>query len=824
MGATQAIPSGVFAGRYVIEGVLGRGATAIVYLARDQKRGHAVAIKVLRPELAESIGADRFLKEIRLTERLNHPHILPVLDSGEYEGQLYFVLPHMEGGTLKMRLQREKQLPLHDAVAITRSVAVALAHAHEMGLVHRDVKPANILFAAGQACLGDFGIARALERAIGDDTTSTTMARGTPPYMSPEQASGERTYDGRSDVYSLGCVAYEMLAGMQPFVGPTPESVIAQKLTQPPRPLRVYRPTIPAAVEAVIAHALLATPADRYQTPMEFADALEAAARTEDDPSVGRAQQGQRRWIRRTIGGVAVAAVVGGAVIMWPSQLDNPETPSADPRRLAVLYFDDLTPDKRLGHIAAGLTENLIDQLSQVPLLRVISPNGVRVFRDGDTPLDSVARRLNTGTIIAGSVSSAGAQLRVTVRMIDANSGAQLNSRVLLHPLWNFFRLQDTLTTDVAFWLREHLGRQIRLRERREETSSVPAWELVHRGEELTREATRLVRKDDPSAAGMFRRADSALAAAERLDPKWPVPIASRARTAISRAFIYTDPAGRPTPLFAVQLRQAIGHADRALRASPRLSEALAARGEARARLVTLVGEEPADSLLVFAEADLQQAATERPDFAGTWYALGEVRFRQARYAEAAEALRSAYDADPFLENIRSVVSLLFFSSLYASKFDEARRWCQLGRSRFVGDIGFTGCELYLLGASGKTAAEATAAWRMVRDIERDGSSGTNDVTWSFRRMMVAAVLARAGMRDSTRAVLARTQRDRGDKPSADLEEAYVRLLLGERDEALQLIAKVLAATPSRRMRVARSAWFQELRGDPRFEALVADR
>src|SRR5688572_21736949 len=277
MDGTSTVLSGVFAGRYLIERELGHGGSAIVYLARDQQRGHAVAIKVLRQELAESVGAERFLKEIRLNQRLHHPYILPLLDSGKHYGHLYFVLPHMEGGTLRHRLQREKQLSLTDTIAITRSIATALAHAHEKGLVHRDVKPENILFTSDQACLGDFGIARALERALDESTTtSSSIVRGTPPYMSPEQAGGDHSYDGRSDIYSLGCVVYEMLAGMQPFVGPTPESIIAQRLSHAPRPLRVYRPTISPRVEAVIERALAITPADRFQRSEEHTSELQS--------------------------------------------------------------------------------------------------------------------------------------------------------------------------------------------------------------------------------------------------------------------------------------------------------------------------------------------------------------------------------------------------------------------------------------------------------------------------------------------------------------------------------------------------------------------
>src|SRR5687767_5647772 len=199
MNGSSSVLSGLFAGRYAIERELGRGGSGIVYLARDQQRAHAVAVKVLRPEFAESVSADRFLKEIRLSEQLHHPHIVPVLDSGKYERTLFFVLPYMEGGTLRQRMDAESQLSLDDVVVVIRSVCEALSHAHAKELIHRDVKPENILFTSGQACLADFGIARAFERALGDGTTSTSVVRGTPHYMSPEQATGEAVLDGRSD-------------------------------------------------------------------------------------------------------------------------------------------------------------------------------------------------------------------------------------------------------------------------------------------------------------------------------------------------------------------------------------------------------------------------------------------------------------------------------------------------------------------------------------------------------------------------------------------------------------------------------------------------
>jgi serine/threonine-protein kinase len=274
MENSSGVLSGPFAGRYTIERVLGRGATATVFLAHDSESDRKVAIKILKPELAESIGSHRFLREIRLTQKLHHPHIVPVLDSGEYERKLYFVLPLMDGGTLRDRLNRERQLAVPEAVAIAQDVASALEYAHKAGVIHRDVKPENILLAKDGVCLADFGIARAVERAVDESSTSTGIVRGTPAYMSPEQASGEHDYDGRSDIYSLACVLYEMLAGMHAFVGPTPKAVMAQRLLHSPRPVSVYRPSIPGALEAVLGRALEILPADRYASAREFAKAL----------------------------------------------------------------------------------------------------------------------------------------------------------------------------------------------------------------------------------------------------------------------------------------------------------------------------------------------------------------------------------------------------------------------------------------------------------------------------------------------------------------------------------------------------------------------
>jgi serine/threonine-protein kinase len=247
---------------------------ATVYLATDLRHHRQIAIKVLNPELASALGPERFLREIEIAARLNHPHILALHDSGDADGFLYYVMPYVEGESLRQRLMREKQLPLNDALQITGAVASALTYAHSHGVVHRDIKPENILLSGDEAVVADFGIARAITVARGANLTATGLAVGTPTYMSPEQAAGEAQLDGRSDVYSLGCVLYEMLAGEPPFTGPTPQAIIARSLMETPRQIHRMRAGVPEALDPVIAKAMAVTAADRYASAAEFARAL----------------------------------------------------------------------------------------------------------------------------------------------------------------------------------------------------------------------------------------------------------------------------------------------------------------------------------------------------------------------------------------------------------------------------------------------------------------------------------------------------------------------------------------------------------------------
>jgi eukaryotic-like serine/threonine-protein kinase len=303
------------ADQYIIEREAGVGGMATVYVARDLKHDRRVALKVLKPELAALLGVERFLSEIRVTAHLQHPHILPLFDSGQVGGLIYYVMPHVEGESLRQRLARERQLPVDTTVEIARAVASALDYAHRHGVIHRDIKPENILFQDGQALVADFGIALALRAAGGSRLTETGLSLGTPQYMSPEQATGERALDARSDLYSLGAVVYEMLAGEPPHTGPTVQSVIAKVLTERPRPLRALRDSVPPAVEAAIQKALAKLPADRFASAAQFADALTHAGPA--SPAAGADARGRGRRARVLAPWALATLALAGAAWWW---------------------------------------------------------------------------------------------------------------------------------------------------------------------------------------------------------------------------------------------------------------------------------------------------------------------------------------------------------------------------------------------------------------------------------------------------------------------------------------------------------------------------
>ena len=429
------------AGRYTIERELGHGGMAVVHLAVDLRHGRRVALKVLRPELAAELGAERFLREIRIAAGLQHPGVLPLYDSGDAGGILYYVMPYVEGESLRDRLTREGALPLADALAIAGEVADALGYAHAHEVVHRDVKPENILLSGGHALVADFGIARAIGAAGGDQLTETGIAVGTPAYMSPEQASAERPMDGRTDIYALGCVLYEMLAGEPPFSGPTAQAVLARHTLDPVPPLRTVRPDLPAHVERATLRALAKTPGDRFPTAAAFRDALVST------PTAG--------WHAR----LPLVALLAALAVGVAAYLALRPSPSAVPARsVAILPFRNLSPDPSDEYFSDGMSEELTTALGKVEGLRVAAPTSAGAFRNANVTARQIGRTLGVATLLEGTVRRAGGRLRVAAHLINAESGYDLWSDEYERDVRDVFAVQDEITRAIVGALRVKLA------------------------------------------------------------------------------------------------------------------------------------------------------------------------------------------------------------------------------------------------------------------------------------------------------------------------------------------------------------------------------
>ncbi len=387
---------------------------ATVYLARDLRHDRPVAIKVLRPEIAAGVGAERFLREVRLAARLQHPHILPVFDSGDAAGRLWYAMPYVEGESLRHRLEREGCLGLDDALRLAREVADALDYAHRRGVVHRDVKPANILLSDGHALLADFGVARAAATER-ESLTQTGLAIGTAAYMSPEQAMGAAELDGRTDVYALGCVVFEMLAGHPPYRGPNAQAVVARHITEPVPSMRSATDGVPAWVDRVVQRALAKTPDERFSTAGDLARALVPGAPTE-----------------------VVSA------------------PRAE-RSIAVLPFANLSPDPENEYFADGMTDELINALAKVPGLRVVSRTSAFAFKGRQQDVRSIGSQLNVECVLEGSVRRAGRRLRTAVQLVNVADGYQLWSETFDREMEDVFAIQDEISRGIVSALKLRL-------------------------------------------------------------------------------------------------------------------------------------------------------------------------------------------------------------------------------------------------------------------------------------------------------------------------------------------------------------------------------
>ena len=441
MPDTYARLAAVLSDRYVLEREIGRGGMATVYLAQDRKHARPVAIKVLRPELAASLDAERFLREIGIAARLAHPHIVPFSDSGEASGFVYYVTPFVAGGTLRDRLRTEGRLPLKDALRIAREVGAGLDYANRNGYVHRDVKPENILIADGLAVLADFGIARACcgpGEAVPAGVTEVGLALGTPDYMSPEQAAGEPDLDTPSDVYSLACVVYEMLSGEPPFKTASPRSTMARQVTETPRSVRALRPDAPLAAEAALGRALAKRPEDRFASVAEFVAALTAEERVPQPAGTGRS--------------------------------------------VAVLPFVNASPDPENEYLSDGITDELIDALAKVEGLRVASRTSVFALKGKPQDVRAIGALLGASEVLEGTVRKAGDRLRITAQLSSTTDGRLLWSQRYDRTLDDVFTIQDEIARTIVTTLRATSFADLAEPVARRYTENVAAYGLYLRG------------------------------------------------------------------------------------------------------------------------------------------------------------------------------------------------------------------------------------------------------------------------------------------------------------------------------------------------------
>ena len=823
--------------RYAVERELGRGGMATVFLAEDLKHRRPVAIKLLHPELAAALGggAERFLREIAIAARLQHPHILPLYDSGAASGLLFYVMPYVEGESLRDRLDREKQLSLEETLRITGEVAGALAYAHSHGVVHRDIKPENIMLSGGSAVVADFGIARALSAAgEAHHLTQTGTVIGTPAYMSPEQATGSVEIDGRSDEYSLACVTYEMLVGEPPFTGSTAQAIIARHSLDSVSPPSIVRATIPDTVERAVLRALAKVPADRYPTTALFAEALAApgAPLGAGTRRTTRATPAAR-WIGLPRGvvlaGVALVVAVAGwgvlARVRGRARPSGVEAGGLDPRRVAVLYFEPASSNTDLAYLADGLTEALIADLKRVVGLDVVSKNGVARYRNPEIPPDSVARALSVGTLVRGSVEATGNRYRISVRLVEGSSGVDFRRGSFEVPKANLLDIRDSLAGEVADFLRQRLGEEVRLREEEAGTRSPAAWALVQKAEQAQKEASGLAAGDPTGAAARYAQADSLLDAAERADPKWVEPVVQRARVAYLRSRLEREP--READKW---LQLGLRHAQRAVDREPHNPDALEARGTIRFRRF-LQGLEPdpaaADKLLAAARADLEDATRLNPAQVGAWNVLSSLYYQTRDLVEANRAARSAYEGDAYLASADVILYRLFVTSYDLELFLPAIDWCDKGRRRFPTNPQFVECQLMLM-TSKAADPDVDRAWQLADEVGRLTPERDRTRKRLLEQVWVGFVLGRAGLADSARHVLERSKGDPDIDPQRELlgYVAAARVALGDKEEALRLLEQYLVANPKHRDGFRKNVhwWWRSIQDDAKFKALIGAR
>ncbi len=762
------------ADRYTIERELGRGGMATVYLAQDLKHHRKVAIKVLKPELAAALGPERFLQEIEIAAGLTHPHILPLYDSGEATGLLYYVMPYVEGETLRNRLDRAGQLPLAEAVQITREVADALSYAHSHDVVHRDIKPENILLEAGHAVVSDFGIARAITAAAGGKLTETGIAVGTPGYMSPEQAAARGRVDERSDIYSLGCVLYEMLAGEPPFTGPSAESIVRQHLAAAPPRVSAMRAAVPRAIEEAIVRALAKTPADRPATAAEFVEALAAPA--------PRVRDTGRRTSRLAAGAGLAATLLAMAVGLFVLSRPHGTPPvAARPRQsIAVLPFVNVSGAPQEEYLSDGISEELINALSKLPQLQVVARPSSFAFKGKNEDVRQIGQALHVATVLGGSVRRDANRLRVTAQLTDARNGYNLWSETYDRQMGDVFALEDEISRAIMRALQVHLVSGDSLTLSRRPTRDVEAYQLYLKGRYFY----------DKAGFGPIQQALAYFQQALAHDSNYALAYAGIA-DAYQRltASTYLRPReGMP---------KARAAALKALALDPTLADAHASLG---------------DQLCVYdwdasaAEREFRRAIELNPSLANAHYFYANCLVAHGRLAEALAEARRAHELDPLNPDVATGLPWALY---VARRYDEAIAEQQKSLDLEPGSA--HAHMLLALPLAGKGSyAEALAEARKMAALAGDAPNFAG---------IFGYVAGRAGERAEAQRIL--TALERRPPGNTAFAIALVHLGLGNNEQALRWLQAAYEERAEWLVLVTPAPLFDSLRPDPRFSALM---
>ena len=711
------------ADRYALERELGRGGMATVYLAEDLKHHRKVALKVLSPDVASAIGADRFLREIEIVARLRHPHILPLYDSGEAAGFLFYVMPFVEGESLRDRLSRDKQLSVDDALQFAREISDALSYAHSHGVVHRDIKPENILIDSGHAVVADFGISKAIAAAGGDQLTETGLSLGTPTYMSPEQASGESEIDGRSDLYALGCVLYEMLAGRPPFSGPTMESVVRQHLTLEPTPITALRPAVPGWVAAAISRSLAKAPADRFNPVAQFGEALRAPAfnSTQVPASTPGAPSAPGAGRTRRFALIGVAAVVVIAAGLWGVSAFRSRGPVID--SLAVLPLQNLSGDSAQGYFVDGMHDALIGELAKISGLRVASRTSAMSYRTNPKPIPVVARELGVSAVVEGTVFRSGDSVRIQVQLIGVDPERHLWAESYQRDVRNAVSVMGDVAKTIAQAVRVTLTPQ--------ELGGLATTRAVNpvAQDHLLRGRQLLYRRDREGIVGSIGEFRAAL----RVDPDYAAALAALS-SAYSLAGIY---AFAPNDSGYDWAARSLAAANRAIALDSMNAEAWAARGV----LGMTSGARPDD-----VERDLRRAILLKPSYAEAYSWLAQLIVAYERLPEAITLADKALVLDPVSPAMRIGKGNMAWNGDSAELVVEVVRPLRILRPDMEIAWGLEGMALAVLGRGAEcaefklapasiramclhAAGRVAGAERLAREAESRAGGGVEDLS-----------------------------------------------------------------------------------------------